>query len=249
MAFNVPVENYVRSPYPSLPESKERYIQEELKKLERTLGTVSGALNDLKDVETQEDDLRAGAGFNTEVSLASAATTDIGGAGSLYVAITGTTTITSFGTNYSGPRFLRFTGALTLTHSASLVLPGGSSIVTAAGDTAIVVPQAAGWRVVSYTRADGTLTSNASFGASLGTNGYQRLPSGLIMQWGRTTMGTTSVPITFPVAFSSVFNVVLGQNSTSSSGVTVGAVSLTATGFSAVASTSGLSVSWVAFGN
>jgi hypothetical protein len=52
MAFTVPVENYVRSPYPSLPESKERYLQEELKKLERTLGTVSGALNDLDTLRT-----------------------------------------------------------------------------------------------------------------------------------------------------------------------------------------------------
>jgi hypothetical protein len=48
MAFTVPVENYVRSPYPSLPESKERYLQEELKKLERTLGTVSGALGEVE---------------------------------------------------------------------------------------------------------------------------------------------------------------------------------------------------------
>lgn len=44
MAFTVPVENYVRSPQPALPESQLRYLQEELKKLERTLKTVSEAL-------------------------------------------------------------------------------------------------------------------------------------------------------------------------------------------------------------
>lgn len=98
--------------------------------------------------------LRDGKGFAAEATVASAATADIGAANSLYVAITGTTTITSFGANYNGPRFLRFAGALTLTHNASsLILPGGANITTAAGDTCIVVPQAAGWRVVSYTRA------------------------------------------------------------------------------------------------
>lgn len=150
MAFTVPVENYVRSPYPSLPESKERYIQEELKKLERTLGTVSGAL---RDVDSLNGDIQAGAGFNPEVSLVSAATTDIGAAESLYVQITGTATITSFGTNFSGPRFLRFSGALVLIHNASLVLPAGINIATAAGDTCIVTPIAGGWVVSQYRRA------------------------------------------------------------------------------------------------
>src|ERR1700742_2604485 len=58
-----------------------------------------------------------------EVTIASAATTDIGNAASTAVAISGTTTITSFGTAANCIRFVRFTGALTLTHNAtSLVL-------------------------------------------------------------------------------------------------------------------------------
>jgi hypothetical protein len=37
---------------------------------------------------------------------------------------------------------------------------------------------------------------------SLGANGYQKLPGGLIMQWGSgTSSGTGSLAITFPVAF------------------------------------------------
>lgn len=93
-------------------------------------------------------------GLSTD--LASAATTDIGAQLTTVVNITGTTTITSFGTNYNGPRFLRFAGALTLTHSATLVLPGSANITTAAGDGAIVVPlgnPATGWRVVAYQTA------------------------------------------------------------------------------------------------
>ncbi len=87
------------------------------------------------------------------VTVASAATTDIGVQTSVAVEITGTTTITSFGTNYNGPRYLRFTGALLLTQSATLNLPGGANITTVAGDTAIAYPNAAanGWNVVSYT--------------------------------------------------------------------------------------------------
>lgn len=87
-------------------------------------------------------------------NLASAATTDIGAQNTVLLNITGTTTITSFGTNYNGPRYLRFDGALTLTHNATtLILPGGANITTAAGDSLIAVPvgsPATGWRVAAY---------------------------------------------------------------------------------------------------
>jgi hypothetical protein len=77
----------------------------------------------------------------TESDVPSAATCDIGSINSTFIRITGTTTITSFGTTYRGPRFVRFGGALTLTHNATtLILPGGVNITTAAGDCAIVRP-------------------------------------------------------------------------------------------------------------
>jgi hypothetical protein len=100
--------------------------------------------------------LRDSKQLSMEATLASAATTDIGAAASYAVKITGTTTITSFGTDGQGPRFIRFTGALTLTHNASsLILPGGANITTAAGDTciAIPIPSGAGWYVSNYRRA------------------------------------------------------------------------------------------------
>ena len=115
--------------------------------------------------------LRDGDGYTQEATVASAATTDIGSANSLYVQITGTTTITSFGTVYTGPRFVRFAGALTLTHNATtLILPGAANITTAAGDTCVVVPSGnpgTGWRVLAYqvgavvpgTPADGSVTA------------------------------------------------------------------------------------------
>ena len=101
-----------------------------------------------------------------EVDLASAGTTDIGAAASNNVRITGTTTITSFGTAANGvTRELRFAGALTLTHNAtSLFLPGAANIITAAGDTATVVSLGSGnWVVTAYQRA-------LSFGINLGAS-------------------------------------------------------------------------------
>lgn len=91
--------------------------------------------------------------------IASSGTTNIAGATGNYVHITGTTTITAFGTAQAGTwRSVRFAGILTLTHnSTSLILPTGANITTAAGDTAIFISEGSGnWRCVSYQRADGT---------------------------------------------------------------------------------------------
>ncbi len=87
------------------------------------------------------------------VTVASATTTDIGGANSASVDISGTTTITGFGTVASGIiRNVRFTGALTLTHNAtSLILINATNITTQNGDTAIFRSLGSGnWICVSY---------------------------------------------------------------------------------------------------
>lgn len=90
--------------------------------------------------------------------LASASTVNLGAATGNFVHITGTTTITSFGTDTAGVwRFLRFAGALTLTHNAtSLILPTGANITTAANDTAVFVSEGSGnWRCLTYNRNNG----------------------------------------------------------------------------------------------
>lgn len=102
----------------------------------------------------------SGAAFNEAawVDVASATTTDIGAAASNNVRITGTTTITGFGTVSAGTRrMLRFAGALTLTHNAtSLILPSGANIVTAANDTAVAISLGSGnWVVTEYQKANG----------------------------------------------------------------------------------------------
>ncbi len=91
----------------------------------------------------------------TIANLASATTTDIGAQNTSFLNITGTTTITGFGTNYNGPRYLVFAGILTLTHSATLVCPGAANITTAANDSAIAIPISGGWQIVAYQKASG----------------------------------------------------------------------------------------------
>lgn len=92
------------------------------------------------------------------VSLASAATVNIGAAAANAITITGTTTITAFDTIADGAvRVLTFAAALTLTHNAtSLILPGGANITTAAGDVAVMLSLGSGnWRCIAYQRASG----------------------------------------------------------------------------------------------
>jgi hypothetical protein len=103
-------------------------------------------------------------------TVASAATTNIGAAASNRVSITGTTTITSFGTTANAVRLIHFAGALTLTHNATtLILPGGANIVTAANDTAFAISDASGnWRVTDYDRATGQPSIPLAF-ASIAT--------------------------------------------------------------------------------
>jgi microcystin-dependent protein len=90
-----------------------------------------------------------------EAVIASATTTNILAAGTEFVAVSGTATITSFGTGANQKRFVRATGAFTLTHNAtSLILPGGQNIKAASGDTFIVISDASSnCRVYAYMRA------------------------------------------------------------------------------------------------
>lgn len=92
-----------------------------------------------------------------EATVASAATADVLGSASKFVAISGTTTITSLGTEPNQIKFVRATGAFVLTHHATtLVLPSGANITTVSGDTFIVSSNASGnARVFAYQRATG----------------------------------------------------------------------------------------------
>lgn len=106
-------------------------------------------------------------GGDAELSIASATTTDIGSLLSNRVLITGTTTITSFGTVANLIRFVRFNGALTLTYNAtSLILPSAANITTAANDLGIFTSDGSGnWRCISYTKANGQAVVGSAGGS------------------------------------------------------------------------------------
>lgn len=94
--------------------------------------------------------------YNKGSDIASATTTNICATGTSHQAhVTGTTTITSFGTAAAGCwRIITFDGALTLTHNAtSLIIPGATNITTVAGDVVGVISEGSGnWRVVFLSR-------------------------------------------------------------------------------------------------
>jgi hypothetical protein len=88
-------------------------------------------------------------------TIASAATTDLSTINEKSIAVTGTTTITGLGTESAGiTKQLRFAGALTLTHSASLYLIGAANITTVAEDVADFLSLGSGnWKMTGYSRA------------------------------------------------------------------------------------------------
>jgi microcystin-dependent protein len=126
-----------------------------------------------------------------EVTVASAATCNILAAASEFVAISGTTTITSFGTGVNTKRFVRATGAFKITHHAtSLILPGGQDLTTAAGDTFIVISDASSnCRIYAYQRAANP-PATVPIGASIDYFGATA-PAFYIFPYGQLLSRTT----------------------------------------------------------
>lgn len=153
-----------------------------------------------------------------EVSLASSGTTDLGTVYTDNILVTGTTTITSFGTVAAGTRkFVRFNGSLTLTYNAtSMILPGGASITTAANDNLIAESLGSGnWIVTNYTKADGTQLLSFTYApvrqtvltGAVDSNGYaSHLSAGAGLNFN---ISATSTPlqITYASGFSQGSNV------------------------------------------
>lgn len=113
------------------------------------------------------------------------------GSGLLIVAQSATVTITRAGTN-----------AISIGAQNSL-----TSFVLGAGDWCYLcnLNGTDTWMVMSGTPLLRAGLTSGVFGASIGLSGYQKLPSGLIIQWGQFThSGSASggLGLTFPVSFS-----------------------------------------------
>lgn len=94
-----------------------------------------------------------------EESIASAGTTDLGSLGTKRINITGSATVTSFGTSPNQLKFIRVTGGspdvgVTFTNnSTSLICPAETSFTMFNGDRALVQSDASGnWRFLHVTR-------------------------------------------------------------------------------------------------
>lgn len=201
-------------------------------------------------------------------TIASAGTVDLGSSSTNNVTISGTTTITSFGSSaVAGTTYnVTFAGALTLTNNnTSLLLPGGANITTAANDVAIVKALGSGnFQVIVYQPKSGvavvspTLASlggvaASSFTQSIGSNGYQKLPSGLIIQWGSMAVssdpGTVTFPTTFPTAVCAIQVGGFVTAAASGNNISANACAVSTSGFTTwVQNLSSGTVSWVAIG-
>lgn len=115
-------------------------------------------------------------------NMVAAATLNLATATGDYVEVTGTATITSFGTMPAGVRkTLRFQGTPTITHGGSISVPGNQSITVSASNVVEVLSLGAGnWMVVGFSSAG----FNASFLVA-GTVPDARLP---------TTMANKTLP-------------------------------------------------------
>ena len=123
-------------------------------------------------------------------SVASATTTNIWVTDGNTLHISGTTTITSFGTapRVGAWRKVIFDGALTLTDGGNLNLPGGANITTAADDIAFVYAETTSLFKILYYKVNGTAVAVASVAYS--GHVIQVVNS----QDGAVATGTTTMP-------------------------------------------------------
>ena len=164
----------------------------------------------LLDPEAQGGDIHGVLNTAKATSVASASSCDIWATNGNLVHITGTTTITDFGTAPQTGcwRLVIFDGALTLTHGASaIVLPGSANITTAANDMAFVWADTTTKHLVKYQKADGTAvgattpglvyinTFTASGAASLDITGLSSTYKSYIIEVEKLTPATDNADL------------------------------------------------------
>ncbi|WP_040154931.1 gp53-like domain-containing protein [Yersinia ruckeri] len=91
----------------------------------------------------------------------------------------------------------------------------------------------------------------SSFGSSKGSNGWMKLPSGFIFQWGLTDAGSTTREVTFPIPFPTAVVLVNHFDAswvTQTNGARWGATNRTVTGFTGRTDTAGEGGQYLALG-
>jgi hypothetical protein len=146
--------------------------------------------------------VREGLAHYNSVAVASAGTVDLGAQTGNFLIISGTTTITSFGTVSAGIwKVVRFSGALTLTYNGtSLILPGAANITTVAGDVACFLSEGSGnWRCVWYQPIDARPIVNTVLDSEFQILDNADTTKIAVFQASGITTGTTRT-FTFPDA-------------------------------------------------
>jgi len=149
-----------------------------------------------------------------------------------------------------------YNGSGTLTvqrQGADQISVGGSSLTSMpvlSGETlALVAFPSAGLFFVLWGTA--ALQYSGAFDRLLEPTGRQRLPGGLIMQWGQVTANnSTPVPVTFPIAFpTAAFRMFLGVHSTGGAAwARYGPLNLTGTTIAQTTNFSTQGCEWLVFG-
>ena len=102
-------------------------------------------------------------------AVSAGSTTDLGATQEGFVVLSGSATITRFGTTGTAGlrKKIRFTGTPTIQHSTGgIICPGSANITVAAGDVCETVCESSNvWRITDYQRADGTALSGFSINA------------------------------------------------------------------------------------
>lgn len=130
--------------------------------------------------------------------------------------------------------------------TATISIAGGGAFIypLASGGTSFVLRPSTNIELVGVGPSTNQyITKNGAGVGNLAPNGYQRLSSGLIIQWGLTapSLGTGDVATSFPIAFPTAvraLNVFMG-NTSSALLATVGSVSNSAFGYGAWVSNTG----------
>ncbi len=128
---------------------------------------------------------------------------------------------------------------------------GKTSVAMGFGDTIVIESDGVSqWFAVGGSLAMASGTTTGIFGASLAaSSGYQKLPSGLIIQWGDiTSASTTGASFTFPIAFTTQVYVQGGFVSSASAPTQYISASSTLTAITIYASSGTVGGRWIAIG-
>lgn len=200
-------------------------------------------------------------GITTVTSTGTLASTVVGGTVLINSSSATTQTLPAASTVSIGKRieFLNInTGVGTISRAGSDTITANNGTVTfiglSSGDTLTLESNGVnGWNAVG---GSAQLWAAGVFGASLGVAGYQKLPSGLLIQWGSgTTVSGGYVNISFPIAFpTALYSIVCSVNNGNNtvnpnSQSSTGFVAQTYVGATAAGGPVGSAVIWIAIGH